>query len=69
MAQKTYDLRFVWENNVSFTASSKEGDADWLTIVSLDENAHIKEIWGFIESICTACFNHLITNIGTEMKA
>jgi len=69
MAEKEYELQFKWENNDHFTARCKKEGEDWLTIISIDENTHIKDIWGFIESICSFYFNSLIKEIGNEMKA
>ena len=69
MAETRVEVDFNWENDNFLTVRSREDVGDWVTIITIEENAHINEMWGPIEQICRVYCTRLIERIGKEMKA
>lgn len=68
MAESELEIIFKWENNVSFEMTTKRDAGDISTVVQLDENGHIKELWPSVQSICQTFFSKELKTIGDEMK-
>lgn len=69
MAGSELEIKLSWENGVSFEMTTKRDAGDVSTVVKIDENGQIKEIWPNVQGICQTFFGTQINNIGTEMKA
>lgn len=70
MASKTRLIRLVWENDNSFIMDSKLDDAAYITVIKIEENGHLPELWD--EGVATVCKKYFETEldiIGAEMKA
>lgn len=69
MAESELEIKFKWENNVSFEMLSKRDAEAVQTVVKADENTHLALIWSSLQSICQAYFQAELKKIGDEMKA
>lgn len=69
MAQQTLRLTFTWENGVDFKLASKLNSDDQTTVVEMEENGQIDELWPYIDELCKAFFAAQLNTIGDEMKA
>ena len=63
------EIKITWENNHFFKMEKKVEGGDWLTVVSIEENAHIAAIAGSIKGLCMADFNAHLNVIMDEMQA
>lgn len=69
MAETTLDFRFAYENNASFKLQKRDNDESWETVIELDENTHISDVWTYVKSICEKTFELEVDAIGVVMKA
>lgn len=69
MAAKELELTLKWENGVSFEMTTKRDAEAVSTVVKLDENGQIANLWPNIHKICQTFFLAELTTIGTEMKS
>ena len=63
------ELKLTWENNVSFTLTSKEDADPIITIVSADENGSLPALWPHIAKIAESYLSERLKIIGGEMSA
>ena len=66
--QKIQTIKLIWQNNVGFTMETKLDETPWITILDVDENGEIPELWENIQKVCEKYFIRKITDIGNEMK-
>ena len=69
MAATEILMKLAWENGVGFTMTSKEGVAKVLTVVDIDENGFISDLWPHTQAICEDYLKKELNRIGSEMKA
>ena len=69
MAGKELEIKIKWENGNHFTLECKVEGEGWFTVVMVEENSNIAEIWPHVETICRLFFLKQIEKIGTEMKS
>ncbi len=69
MAASVLDLKFTWENNVNFELLARWDAGTWATIIDIDENAHLSDVWPSVEAICKKFLEGELLTIGREMKA
>ena len=70
MAEQIRLIRLTWENNVSFKCDSKLDDGEWVLVIEIDENNHLKSVWdNEITGIITSYLGNRLSEIGNEMKA
>jgi len=70
MAEKVRLIRLSWENDISFEMQTKCDGGSWITIVKMDENGCLQQLWeAGIASVCRKYFEGQINTIGAEMKA
>ncbi|KKL70106.1 hypothetical protein LCGC14_2108210 [marine sediment metagenome] len=62
------EIKITWENNNFFKMEKKVGSEPWLTVVEIEENAHIAAIAGNLQGLCMADFNAHLDDIMTEMR-
>ncbi len=68
MAEQVRLIRLTWENSVSFKMESKLDEGSYLTIIEMDENGHIAQLWPPAQQLCEKYFERTVTDIGTDMK-
>ena len=61
-------LEFEWENENKFEVTAKLNDEDTITIIEMQENGFIGELWTGIEGIMHTYLAHQLKNIGDAMK-
>ncbi len=69
MAETILDYKFSYENGATFKLQQQHGTDGWETVIEIDENTHISEIWDSIKSICMKTFELEVDTIGNVMKA
>ena len=69
MASTKVEITYTWENDKSLKVTSQEDDGDKLTVVDIDENGYIGQIWGYVEGILGTHSTLLHKRIETEMSA
>ena len=70
MAAQVRLIRLAWENEANFKMDTKLDDGEWTTIISVDENGFLDQLWDSgIATVCTKYFETALNIIGTEMKA
>ena len=69
MAATEILMKFAWENGEGFTMTSKENDDAVLTVVDIDENGYMSELWPHTQSMCEDYVKKELNRIGAEMKA
>ena len=69
MAATTLNFYFEYENDVSFKLSKKHDSGDWITVVEVEENAHISDLWPYLASLCKKDFEIETDAIGVVMKS
>ncbi len=62
------EIKITWENNHFFKMIKKIESHDWLTVVEIEENAHIAAIAGNLKGLCMADFNAHLDTIMAEMQ-
>ena len=62
-------MKLAWENGVGFTMTAKEGAAKVLTVIDIDENGFISDLWPHAQAICEDYLKKELNRIGAEMKA
>jgi hypothetical protein len=67
MTEKTITFKFKYENNKEFSFTCDNGEED-ITIVKVEENGHLAELWPDVESICQKFFHQKLTDVGREMQ-
>ncbi len=68
MAEQVRLVRLTWENEVGFKMDTKIDAGSYITIIEMDENGNIAQLWPFAQQLCEKYFEKTITGIGTEMK-
>lgn len=70
MAGKELVLKFKWENKESFQLTSKLDQGETITILSLEENSCLAEIWDIgVKPTIMAYIELEVGKIGADMKA
>jgi hypothetical protein len=69
MALKKIVMTVKWENQKSFQLDAKEDDLTDITIVKVEEDGCIKELWSNVEAICRIYLDKTLKEIGDEMKS
>ena len=62
------EIKITWENNNFFKMEKKTDGHGWLTVVSIEENAHISAIAGSLKALCMADFDTHLEEIMNEMR-
>lgn len=62
------NLIIRWENDNFFEMKSKKDDEETQTIIRMDENAHLNNLWGSVTKICSSYMDKILGQIGDEMK-
>ncbi len=68
MAETTLDYKFSYENGATFKLQQQHGIERWETVIEIDENSHIADIWDSIKAICMKTFELEVDTIGKIMK-
>ena len=63
------EMVLSWENNVGFILTAKKNSGPVKTIVSMDENGKIGELWSAAQQLCITYISAELKSIGLEMKA
>ena len=69
MAATEILMKLAWENEVGFTMTAKEGTGAIETVVDIDENGFISDLWPHAQAICEDYLKKELNRIGSEMKA
>ena len=70
MAAQIRLIRLTWENDVNFKMDTKLDDGEYVTIIEIDENGHLNQLWDAgVATVCKKYFETELDSIGTEMKA
>jgi len=68
MAETILEFKFSYENDATFKLQKQDNGGGWETIIEIDENTHISDVWSYIKGICTKTFELEIDIIGNIMK-
>ena len=68
MAGEELELTFNWENTKSFQMTAKKTGKDVLTVIKMDENGQIDQLWPHLENICKQYLDQELKAIGKAMK-
>ena len=68
MAESTLEFLFSYENGATFKLQKQANDGGYETVIEVDENTHISDVWTYIKSVCTKTFELEIDTIGNVMK-
>jgi len=63
------EIKITWNNNEFFKMEKKEDGGSWITVVEIEENAHISAIVGSLKGLCMADFNAHLDSIMNEMQS
>lgn len=66
---KELEIKIKWENDVSFEITTKRDAGETKTVIKLEENGFINELWPHVEACCKEYFVDELNVIGSEMKA
>ena len=69
MAATTLRFDLVWENGVSVILYCKENSEDVITIVEMEENGCIADLWDSLAEIMEHTFASAVKRAGDEMKS
>lgn len=69
MAQQVRLIRLTWENGVGFKMDTKLGEGSYITIIEMDENGSIAQLWPPAQQLMEKYFEGVVTGVGGEMKA
>ena len=69
MAADVRLVRLSWENGVQFKLDTKLNDGSYITIMEMDENGDIAQLWEHAGKLCKKYFETQIDSIGGVMKA
>jgi len=69
MAQQVREIKISWENNDSIKIESQLDSGGWETILEMDEDGHLGDLWANIQVILEKYFTAVLNVIGSEMKA
>lgn len=69
MAAQVRLIRLTWENGVSFKMDTKLDAESYVTILEMDENGNIAQLWASAQQLCEKYFEATITGVGNDMKA
>ena len=61
-------VEFEWENANKFEVTAKLNDEDSITIIAMEENGCIGELWGSVEGLLHSYLSRQLKTIGNEMK-
>lgn len=67
MAEHEIEIVLKWENNKSFTATTKEDDGAVLSLAKMDENGQIATLWPSQADCLERYIRALMARIGKEM--
>ena len=62
-------LEIKWENNNKFEVTSTRDGGSPITILTVEENGCIAELWAGIEGLMHTFLTQQLKHIGEEMKA
>jgi len=62
-------LEIKWENSNKFEVTAKLNDEDSITILTVEENGCIAELWTGIEGLMHTYLTQQLRHIGEDMKA
>lgn len=68
MAEQTMKITLTWENGVSFSMDTKLNAEDKITVIEVEENGDIANLWSGIQSICEKTVTRHLDIIGGVMK-
>lgn len=68
MAQSKIELEITWENNVAFTVTTKENAGPVKTLILMDENGEIANLWPSATDLLERYIKSVMAKIGKEMK-
>lgn len=60
-------IDIIWENNVAFDVAAKENDAKFKTVVRVEENGHISDLWPAVTDTVERYIKALMARIGKDM--
>lgn len=63
------EIKVTWENNHFFKMEKKPEGSDWMTVVEIQENAHIANIAGHLKNLCLADITAHLDEIMKEMRS
>lgn len=66
MALNVVTIKLKWENEKSFEMT-EDATGEVISIIKVEENGHISNIWPQIKTICTNYFGIQMDKIGVEM--
>ena len=66
--EKEFEVQIKWENQKFFRMRAKPNGADWMTIIEVEENGCLNNLWPHIENLCNQFFQERMNSIGNEMK-
>lgn len=66
--QNELELLLSWENNIGFSMTFKKNTEPVKTILQMDENGKVSELWPHIERVCKEFLKLKLTEIGQDMK-
>ncbi len=69
MAEQVRLVRLTWENGEGFKVDTKLDAGAYVTIIEMDENGNIAQLWPHAQKLCETYFERIVTDVGTEMKA
>lgn len=69
MADTVRLIRLSWENGVGFKLDTKLDAGSYITILEMDENGNITQLWPSVQQLCEKYFKEAVTVVGTAMKA
>ena len=62
-------IKLTWENNDEFKMETQLNDEGWLTIIEMDENGDISQLWEHAGKLCKRYFETQVDFIGGVMKS
>jgi len=70
MAEHELELTLTWENQKAFKMTAKEDGAGSpkITILEIEEDGHIADLWPFLQRACETYFTKQLAKIGFEME-
>jgi len=68
MAEDKMEITFTWENDVMFKMDTKFNAEDKITVIKVEENGDIANLWSGIQSICERTVTRHLDIIGGVMK-
>lgn len=63
------EFKITWEDNIFFKMEKRSDSGNWITVVEIQENAHIAAIAEHLKSLCLADITAHLDTIMTEMTS